>query len=122
MLNIGVPSRRRCNVGSFDYLLGKVHRVPYEIFDPQLLSISLTPIPRGETLSEISEVLLREVEMAITSEQRFVEEHRHLRELPERPFEARKVELVSVSRRSTVSVGGATYSVPSHWTSLRATA
>ena len=82
----------------------------------------LTPIPRGETLSEISEVLLREVEMAFTGEQRFVEERRHLRELPERPFEARKVELVSVSRRSTVSVQGVSYSVPSHWASLRATA
>ncbi len=82
----------------------------------------LTPIPRGETLSEISEVLLREVELAFAEEQRFVEEQRHLRELPERPFEARKVELVSVSRRSTVSIGGATYSVPSHWASLRATA
>jgi transposase len=82
----------------------------------------LTPIPRGESLSEISEVLLREVELAFTSEQRFVEEQRHLRGLPERPFEARKVELLSVSRRSTVSVGGATYSVPSHWASLRATA
>jgi len=82
----------------------------------------LTPIPKGKTLSEISGVLLREVEMSFTSEQRFVEEQRHLRELPERPFEARKVELVSVSRRSTVSVGGATYSVPSHWASLRATA
>jgi transposase len=82
----------------------------------------LTPIPRGETLSEISEVLLREVELAFTSEQRLVEEQRHLRELPERPFEARKVELVSVSRRSTVSIGGATYSVPSQWASLRATA
>jgi len=82
----------------------------------------LTPIPRGETLSEISEVLLREVEMAFTAEQRFVEEQRHLRGLPEHPFEARKVELVSVSRRSTVSVGGATYSVPSQWASLRATA
>ena len=82
----------------------------------------LTPIPRGETLSEISEVLLREVELAFAAEQRFVEEQRHLRELPEHPFEARKVELVSVSRRSTVSVGGATYSVPSQWASLRATA
>jgi hypothetical protein len=82
----------------------------------------LTPIPRGETLSEISEVLLREVEMAFTAEQRFVEEQRHLRGLPERPFEARKVELVSVSRRSTVSIQGATYSVPSQWASLRATA
>jgi transposase len=82
----------------------------------------LTPIPRGESLSEISEVLLREVELAFTGEQRLVEEQRHLRGLPERPFEARKVELVSVSRRSTVSVGGATYSVPSHWASLQATA
>jgi transposase len=82
----------------------------------------LTPIPRGESLSEISEVLLREVELSFTGEQRFVEEQRHLRGLPERPFEARKVELLRVSRRSTVSVGGATYSVPSHWASLRATA
>jgi hypothetical protein len=65
---------------------------------------------------------LREVELAFAEERRFVEEQRHLRELPERPFEARKVELVSVSRRSTVSVGGATYSVPSEWASLRATA
>jgi transposase len=82
----------------------------------------LTPMPRGESLSEISEALLREVELAFTGEQRLVEEQRHLRGLPERPFEARKVELVSVSRRSTVSVGGATYSVPSHWASLQATA
>jgi transposase len=82
----------------------------------------LTPIPRGETLSEISEVLLREVEVAFAGEQRFAEERRHLRTHPERPFEARKAELVSVSRRSTVRVAGATYSVPSHWASLRATA
>jgi hypothetical protein len=82
----------------------------------------LTPIPKCETLSEISEVLLREVELAFAGEQRFVEEHRHLRELPERQFQARKVELVSISRRSTMSIGGATYSVPSQWASLRATA
>jgi transposase len=82
----------------------------------------LTPIPKGETLSEISEVLLREVEIAFASEQRFIEERRHLRMLPDRPFEARRVELVSVSRRSTVRIEGATYSVPSHWASLRATA
>jgi transposase len=82
----------------------------------------LTPVPRGETLSEISEVLLREVEMAFTSEQLFEEERSHLRGLPERPFEARRIELVSVSRRSTVRIEGATYSVPSQWASLRATA
>ncbi len=82
----------------------------------------LTPIPKGGTLWEISEVLLREIELAFTGEQRFAKERRHLRELPERPFEVRKVELVSVSRRSTVRIEGATYSVPSHWASLRATA
>ncbi len=82
----------------------------------------LTPIPTGETLSEISEVLLGEVEMAFAGEQLFVEERGHLRALPDRPFEARRVELLSVSRRSTVRIEGATYSVPSHWASLRATA
>jgi transposase len=82
----------------------------------------LTPIPRGATLSEISEVLLREVELTFVNERRFAEERGCLRPLPERPFEARRVELVSVSRRSTVRIEGATYSVPSHWASLRATA
>ncbi|MCA1717189.1 MAG: IS21 family transposase [Actinobacteria bacterium] len=82
----------------------------------------LTPVPTGETLFEISEVLLREVEMAFAGEQLFDEERGHLRALPERPFEARRVELLSVSRRSTVRIEGATYSVPSHWASLRATA
>jgi transposase len=82
----------------------------------------LTPIPKGETLSEISEVLLREVEIAFTGERRFVEEREHLRELPARPFEARKVELVCVNRRSMVRIEGTSYSVPSHWASLRATA
>ena len=82
----------------------------------------LTPIPRGATLSEISEVLLREIELAFVNEGRFAEERECLRPLPERPFEARRVELVSVSRRSTVRIEGATYSVPSHWASLRATA
>jgi hypothetical protein len=81
----------------------------------------LTPIPRGETLAEISEFLLREVELAFAGEQRFAEERPRLRLLPERAFEARKVELVSVSRCSTVRIEGATYSVPSHWASLRAT-
>ncbi len=82
----------------------------------------LTPIPKGETLSEISEVLLREVELGFTGEQRFAEEKRCLRELPEQPFESRRVDLVSVSRCSTVRIEGATYSVPSRWASLRATA
>jgi transposase len=82
----------------------------------------LTPVPRGKTLAEISEVLMREVKMAFTGEQRFGEERKHLKELPESPFEARKVELVSISSGAAVRVDGATYSVPSRWASLRATA
>lgn len=82
----------------------------------------LTPIPRGKTLAEISEFLMREVEMAFTGEQRFAEERKHLKELPESKFEARKVELVSISSGAAVRVDGATYSVPSRWASLRATA
>lgn len=82
----------------------------------------LTPIPRGKTLAEISEFLMREVELAFTGEQRFAQERKHLKELPESPFEARKVELVSISSGAVVRVDGATYSVPSRWASLRATA
>jgi hypothetical protein len=86
----------------------------------------LTPIPKGEILSEICKALLREVERSFAAdaaqEELFDEERAQLRELPDRPFEARKVELVSVSRRSTVRIEGATYSVPSQWASLRATA
>jgi hypothetical protein len=82
----------------------------------------LTPIPRGTTLSEISEVLLREIELAFSDEQRFAQERRCLRPLPEQSFEARRVKLVSVSRSSTVRIDGASYSVPSGWASLRATA
>lgn len=82
----------------------------------------LTPIPQGRSLSEISEDLLAEVERSFTRERLFAEERTRLRELPERPFEARKVELVNVSRRSMVKIEGASYSVPSRWSSLRATA
>jgi hypothetical protein len=51
----------------------------------------LTPIPKGRTLAEISEVLLREMELTFAGEQLFVEERGHLRA---RPFEARRVELI----------------------------
>lgn len=82
----------------------------------------LTPMPLGASLAEISDELLGEVERAFTNHHLFAEEYEHLRQLPERPFEARKVELVSVSRRAMVRIEGASYSVPSHWASLRATA
>jgi len=82
----------------------------------------LTPIPRGENLSEICEILMAEVELAFSQQEKLREELRKMRPPPEKPFEARKVELVSVSSGATVRVEGATYSVPSRWASLRATA
>jgi transposase len=82
----------------------------------------LTPIPRGDTLSEISEILLKEVELAFAEEEKLREELRRMRPLPERPFEARSTELISVHSNATVRVEGATYSVPSRWAGSRATA
>lgn len=91
----------------------------------------LVPIPRGERLAEIAAVVLAEIERVggqrrdrdgRTVSERFVEERREMQVLPERPFEARKVVLVEVSRRSLVQVEGSVYSVPSRWKGLSATA
>lgn len=90
----------------------------------------LTPIPRGQTLGEISQALLdaikgQEVHRASRDEaarERFREESEHLRPLPERPFDPRRVEMVSISRQALVRIAGTTYSVPERWHSLQATA
>lgn len=91
----------------------------------------LTPVPRGNSLAEISTVLLNEVESAwrerVQRDGRrcwdlWQEEQAKLLPLPERPFEARKTVLVSVSSKSTVQIGAATYSLPSGWARLEATA
>jgi transposase len=91
----------------------------------------LTPVPRGKSLAEMSSALLSEVEAAwrkrIQRDGRrcrdlWEEERAKLLPLPERPFEARKTLLVPVSSKSTVQIGAATYSVPSGWARLEATA
>ena len=91
----------------------------------------LTPTPRGKRLAEMSSTLLSEVEIAWRERvQRdgsrcrdlWQEEQAKLLPLPERPFEARKTLLLSVSSKSTVQIGAATYSVPSNWARLEATA
>ncbi len=91
----------------------------------------LTPVPRGRSLAEMSSALLNEVE-AVWRErvQRdgrrcwdlWQEERAKLLSLPERPFDARKKLLVSISSKSTVQMEGATYSVSSGWARLEATA
>ena len=91
----------------------------------------LTPVPRGDSLEGISAAVLAEVEE--TWRDRVQQDGRRCRELwqeefpkllplQERPFEARRVTLVSVSSKATVQVEGAIYSVPSGWSRLEATA
>jgi len=90
----------------------------------------LTPVPRGQTLHEISEALLEAIDQQAVHRasrdeavrERFREETEHLRPLPERPFDPRRVEVVSISRKALVRIEGATYSVPEHWHSLQARA
>lgn len=91
----------------------------------------LTPVPRGESLRTISAAVLAEVDRlwqarrrsdGKSSEELWTEESPRLGALPETPFEARRMALLSVSRQAMVHVEGARYSVPSHWKSLEATA
>jgi transposase len=91
----------------------------------------LTPVPRGNSLAEMSTALLNEVDTAWRQRIRrdgrrcwdlWQEEQANLLSLPERPFEARKTVLVPVSSKSTVQIGAAIYSVPSGWARLEATA
>ena len=91
----------------------------------------LTPIPCGASLAEIAGRLVEQLDAAAATRrsrqggnvaQRFEEERAALRALPERSFEARQVELVTVSRQALVRVDGAQYSVPGHWNSSQATA
>lgn len=81
----------------------------------------LTPIPRGGSLGELSTWLLAEVDRHAPARvwERFAEEHRCLRPLPEVAFDPRRVQPASVSRQALVRVEGAWYSVPSSWAGLR---
>jgi transposase len=91
----------------------------------------LTPVPRGNSLAEMSTPLLNEVDTAWRQRVRrdgrrcwdlWQEEQAKLLPLPQRPFEARKTVLVPVSSKATVQIGGAIYSVSSGWARLEATA
>jgi hypothetical protein len=87
----------------------------------------LTPIPRGETLEEISRQLLEAVDQSAAQRvdrsgrsvaRRFAAEKKQLRPLPPTPFEARRLELLSAGRKCLLRIEGADYSVPSHWKQL----
>ncbi len=91
----------------------------------------LTPIPQGKSLAVIAQAVQAELDRAFAAKidvqgvragERFAQEAPHCLPLPEAAFEARRVELVSVSRGALVRVAGAQYSVPSSWAALEATA
>ena len=91
----------------------------------------MTPIPRGETLNEIAAAVLTEVDEVAKSKagrdgktvtERFAEETLMLRSLPPAPFDARRVQLVTVNRQALVRLDGVEYSVPSTWARLDVTA
>lgn len=91
---------------------------------------SLTPIPAGKTLKEISQALLERVELRYSKSKAkdgrerlavFKEERRYMRELPHQPFDARIVQMASIDKTSMATVQGARYSLPSSWARLHAT-
>jgi transposase len=91
----------------------------------------LTPIPRGESLQEISTALLSELDLWAskkrdtnrrTVEERFVEEQPKMLPLPETPFNPSRIVAVSIRKTALAQIEGAWYSVPSAWARLDATA
>lgn len=90
----------------------------------------LTPIPRGESLQQLSQALMEALDAEARDKMRhggqtvltlFEQERASMLPLAE-PFDPRKTELCTVSRLAKVQVGGASYSVPSHWKLLEITA
>lgn len=91
----------------------------------------LTPIPQGESLAAIAASVQSKLDLALATRtdgegvlasQRFAEEARQCLPLPAVPLPARRVVLVSVSRRSLVHIEAVQYSVPTQWAGLSATA
>jgi len=91
----------------------------------------LTPVPRGNSLAEISAAVLKEVDASWRERVRgdgrrcrdlWQEECRRLLALPARPFEARRLITVAVSSKATVEIEGTQYSLPSRWARLDARA
>lgn len=84
----------------------------------------LTPLPRGDSLEQISDEMQAEVDRLAPEQvwERFATEGPLLRPLPAVAFEPRRMQPVSVNRSATVRLEGAWYSVPERWAGLRVTA
>jgi transposase len=91
----------------------------------------LTPVPRGHSLVELSQRLLNDIERLRESKrdrtgkpvsEKIEEEQRHLHSLPPYPFDPSRLLPISINRKSTVTIEGTEYSLPSEWACLEATA
>jgi transposase len=91
----------------------------------------LTPIPRGESLTQVSQALLLNLEQGFNARrdgdsrgpnERWAEERARLLPLRATPFEVSRATPVEVSSQALVRIEGAWYSVPSRWARLGATA
>ena len=90
----------------------------------------LTPIPRGESLADISRQLIQDLDGEMTwkkdtsgrfMEEKFREELPRMISLPENVFEPGRMISAVISKHAKVRVEGADYSVPSRWARLSAT-
>jgi transposase len=95
-----------------------------EIRGKRLRLQNLVPIPEGESLVEINSKLAKSLEVRMqrrknvqgqTVAGRLVEERSEALPLPSVACDPRLPARVTVSKQSTVRLGGATYSVPSSW-------
>ncbi len=91
----------------------------------------LAPVPRGDNLTAIAQLLISDLERAFAERSNlegcrlselWEEERPQLRALPATPFEVSEPVTVEISSRALVRVEGAWYSAPSRWARLRATA
>jgi transposase len=91
----------------------------------------LAPVPRGESLTAIAQMLITDLERAFAERcnlegrrlsNLWDEERPQLMALPAAPFEVNEPVTVEISSRALVRVEGAWYSAPSRWARLRATA
>lgn len=91
----------------------------------------LTPIPQAESLAQLGTKVMEEIEKDSRSKRdkegttvwdKFEQEKKALRELPQTRYESAKLVVVSVNSQALVRVEGGEYSVPSHWKYLEAMA
>lgn len=91
----------------------------------------LVPIPAGESLEEVSRVLVQRLDRRAdehcdaegrTIAERFGDELGRMLPLPARAFRPHAVAFPAASRRSLVKIEGAVYSVPCEWAGLDLTA